>query len=77
MILSPACKFYLNRQVVFVRQTRSFIVALFKAAVAKEKWGKNAKIEERVTNFFCFLNTYDPRLLELFLPILVAQANVR
>ena len=43
----------------------SLIVALFKAAVAKEKWGKNDKTEERVTNFFRFINTYDPKAAEV------------
>ena len=43
----------------------SLIVALFKAAVAKENWGKNAKTEERVTNLFRFINTYDPKAAEV------------
>eukprot|EP00957_Ditylum_brightwellii_P152853 11634313-Ditylum_brightwellii.AAC.1 len=38
----------------------SLIVVLFKAAVTKEKIGANAKTEERVVNFFPFIQTYDP-----------------
>eukprot|EP00957_Ditylum_brightwellii_P013505 1018907-Ditylum_brightwellii.AAC.1 len=37
----------------------SFIVALFKATVVKEKSGANAKTEERVVDFFQFIQTYN------------------
>ena len=36
-------------------------VALFKAAVVKAKYGKNASLEEKVTNFYRFVCTYDRR----------------
>eukprot|EP00957_Ditylum_brightwellii_P141342 10769579-Ditylum_brightwellii.AAC.1 len=39
----------------------SFIIALFKAAVAKEKSDANAKTEETVVNFFQFIQIYDPK----------------
>eukprot|EP00957_Ditylum_brightwellii_P113878 8681754-Ditylum_brightwellii.AAC.1 len=39
----------------------SLIVALFKAAMAKEKYGSNAKLEEMVVNFFRCIHTYNPK----------------
>ena len=43
----------------------SLIVALFKAAVAKEKFGKNARTKEMVTNFYRYVNTYNPKAAEV------------
>ena len=39
----------------------SLIVALLKAAMAKEKTGSNAKTDEKVVNFYRFIKTYDPK----------------
>ena len=39
----------------------SLSVALFKAAVVKAKYGKNASLEEKVTNFYPFVRTYGKR----------------
>ena len=39
----------------------SLTVALFKAAMAKEKFGSNARTEEKVVNFYRFIQTYDPK----------------
>ena len=39
----------------------SLIVALFKAAMAKEKFGNNAKMEEIVVNFYRYIATHDAK----------------
>eukprot|EP00957_Ditylum_brightwellii_P105917 8078250-Ditylum_brightwellii.AAC.1 len=36
----------------------SLIVALLKGAVAREKYGVNTRLGEKVTNFYCFVTTY-------------------
>ena len=51
-----------------MRQTpifKALIVALFKAAVAKENFGKNARTKEMVTNFYCYVNTYNSKAAEV------------
>ena len=45
--------------------------ALFKAAIAKEQYGSNAATEEKVINFFRFIQTFDPKAAE------VLSANLR
>eukprot|EP00957_Ditylum_brightwellii_P040705 3081193-Ditylum_brightwellii.AAC.1 len=37
----------------------SLIVDLLRGAVAKAKFGSNAKTEERVVNFYWYMQTYD------------------
>ena len=49
----------------------SLIVALFKAAVCKEKFGTNAKTEESVVNFYRFIATFDAKAAS------VVSANLR
>jgi len=41
------------------------ILALFKAAVAKENFGKSARTEEIVTNFYRYVNTYNSKAAEV------------
>ena len=48
----------------------SLIVALFKAAVCKEKFGTNAKTEESVVNFYHFIATFNAKA------VLVVSANL-
>ena len=43
----------------------SVIVALMKAAVAKTLHGSNTKAEEKVINFYRFLQTYNPKTFEV------------
>ena len=43
----------------------SLIVALFRAAIAKNKNGHNAATEEKVVNFYRFINTYNPKLSQV------------
>ena len=41
------------------------VVALVKGAVAREKYGSNAQLQEKVVNFYCFLRTYDKRAAQM------------
>ena len=43
----------------------SLIVALFRAAIAKNINGNNAATEEKVVNFYRFINTYNPKLSQV------------
>ena len=40
----------------------SLIVALFRAAITKNKHGYNVVTEVKVANFYRFINTYNPKL---------------
>ena len=43
----------------------SLIVALFRAAIAKNKYDHNAATEGKVMNFYRFINTYNPKLSQV------------
>lgn len=43
----------------------SIIVALFKAACAKEQHGSNAATDEKVVNFFRYISTYDKKAAQV------------
>lgn len=43
----------------------SLVVALLKGAVAKAKYGTNAKTEQKVVNFFRYIRTIDPKAAEV------------
>lgn len=53
----------------------SLVVALLKGAVAKAKFGKNAKTEEKVVNFFRYIKTYDPKAAEVMSANLGGPSN--
>ena len=48
----------------------SLNVAILKAAVAKYKHGRNAVVEERIVNFYCFIMTFDKKAADVLYAIL-------
>ena len=43
----------------------SLIIVLFRAAIANNKHDHNAATEDKVVNFYRFVNTYNPKLYQV------------
>ena len=65
----PSIKFLFNKAGDLCKKNPhlwdSLIVALLRGAVAKANFGSNAKTEERVVNFFWYVQNYDHKAAEV------------